>query len=75
MIAEMPGHLHRPNKIRSIFASKACRKSVMFGQALAEPKMQEIIQNMGEMEAPWNCPHGRPTIRHLCTIHIPPSSP
>uniref|UniRef100_A0A915MDG0 Uncharacterized protein n=2 Tax=Meloidogyne TaxID=189290 RepID=A0A915MDG0_MELJA len=29
MIAEMPGQLHRPRKVRSIFASKACRKSVI----------------------------------------------
>lgn len=20
---------------------------------------------MGEIEQPWNCPHGRPTMRHL----------
>lgn len=71
MIAEAPGQMHRPNKIRTIFASKACRKSVMFGASLPEAKMQEIIQNMGHLEQPWNCPHGRPTIRHLCTIHLP----
>jgi len=23
---------------------------------------------MGEMEKPWNCPHGRPTMRHLAGL-------
>nr|CAD2162682.1 unnamed protein product [Meloidogyne enterolobii] len=70
MIAEMPGQLHRPRKVRSIFASKACRKSVMFGHPLSEFKMKQIIENMGKIEQPWNCPHGRPTIRHLCTVNL-----
>uniref|UniRef100_A0A915DRA2 Uncharacterized protein n=1 Tax=Ditylenchus dipsaci TaxID=166011 RepID=A0A915DRA2_9BILA len=25
---------------------------------------------MGTMDSPWNCPHGRPTIRHLCSMNI-----
>ncbi|KAL7075153.1 hypothetical protein ACQ4LE_005898 [Meloidogyne hapla] len=70
MVAEMPGQLHRPRKVRSIFASKACRRSVMFGHPLSEFKMKQIIENMGKIEQPWNCPHGRPTIRHLCTVHL-----
>jgi len=23
---------------------------------------------MGEIDKPWNCPHGRPTMRHLCEL-------
>lgn len=23
---------------------------------------------MGEIDKPWNCPHGRPTMRHLCGL-------
>lgn len=71
LVSEMPNQMHRPKKIRAIFASKACRKSVMFGEAIPEQKMQEIIMNMGRIDQPWNCPHGRPTIRHICTIYIP----
>lgn len=27
--------------------------------------MAKVVQNMGELDKPWNCPHGRPTMRHL----------
>ncbi|KAL3111319.1 hypothetical protein niasHT_013361 [Heterodera trifolii] len=68
MLSELPGIVHRPSKVRKIFASKACRHSVMFGKALTQREMETIIFNMGSMDQPWNCPHGRPTIRHFCTV-------
>lgn len=49
-------------------ASQACRMSVMFGDALPPRKMREIVANMSTMVQPWNCPHGRPTMRHLMTL-------
>lgn len=30
--------------------------------------MEKVVRHMGEMEKPWNCPHGRPTMRHLCGL-------
>lgn len=27
--------------------------------------MAKVVKNMGELDKPWNCPHGRPTMRHL----------
>jgi DNA mismatch repair protein PMS2 len=24
---------------------------------------------MGEIDQPWNCPHGRPTMRHLLSLN------
>lgn len=55
----------RPGKVRRMFAMRACRSSIMIGKALNEAKMREVVRHMGEMEKPWNCPHGRPTMRHL----------
>jgi DNA mismatch repair protein PMS2 len=26
------------------------------------------VKCMAEMEHPWNCPHGRPTMRHLMSL-------
>ncbi|CAD5207435.1 unnamed protein product [Bursaphelenchus okinawaensis] len=63
-----PSAMYRPVKLRKIFASKACRKSVMFGDKLSMEQMVTIVRHMGTMEQPWNCPHGRPTIRHVCTL-------
>lgn len=67
MIAEMPGTLHRPKKVRKIFVSKACRYSAMFGKTLTRRDMEtvigaliklifcilQIIRHMGTMDQPW----------------------
>lgn len=58
----------RCSKARSMFASRACRKSVMIGTALNKARMGSILANMGTIEQPWNCPHGRPTMRHLACL-------
>nr|WJN24951.1 mismatch repair protein [Moesziomyces parantarcticus] len=58
----------RCSKARSMFASRACRKSVMIGTALNKARMGAILVNMGTIEQPWNCPHGRPTMRHLSCL-------
>ncbi|KAF9881394.1 putative DNA mismatch repair protein MutL [Colletotrichum karsti] len=55
----------RPSKVRSMFAMRACRSSVMIGKALAHRQMEKLVRHMGELDKPWNCPHGRPTMRHL----------
>lgn len=30
--------------------------------------MEGVVRHMGEIERPWNCPHGRPTMRHLAGL-------
>ncbi|CAO1637633.1 unnamed protein product [Sympodiomycopsis kandeliae] len=56
------------SKARMMFASRACRKSVMIGTALNTRQMKMIVNHMGEIDQPWNCPHGRPTMRHLSCL-------
>lgn len=56
-------------KILSMFASRACRSSVMIGTSLTTNEMRKIVDNLKDIEQPWNCPHGRPTMRHLA--HLP----
>lgn len=58
----------RPKKVRDVFASRACRGSVMVGTALKEKEMDRIVRNLAGLDKPWNCPHGRPTMRHLMEI-------
>lgn len=52
-------------KIMAMFASRACRSAVMIGTALNRKEMLSIVNQMVSVEQPWNCPHGRPTMRHL----------
>lgn len=60
--------LPRPSKVRKMFAMRACRSSVMVGKDLTPKQMQKLVRHMGELDKPWNCPHGRPTMRHLSSL-------
>ncbi|GAA5999464.1 ATP-binding mismatch repair protein [Rhodotorula paludigena] len=62
------GEVVRPSKARRMFASRACRKSVMIGKALNAKQMTTILRHMGGMDQPWACPHGRPTMRWLASL-------
>ncbi|KAI0300705.1 hypothetical protein B0F90DRAFT_1722574 [Multifurca ochricompacta] len=62
------GTLVRSSKTRTMFAMRACRKSTMIGEPLNARQMTTIIRHMGTMDQPWNCPHGRPTMRHLSDV-------
>lgn len=55
-------------KLMSTFASKACRTAVMIGTGLERKKMETIVRQLAEIDQPWNCPHGRPTLRHLVDL-------
>jgi DNA mismatch repair protein PMS2 len=58
------------SRLQRFFASKACRSAVMIGDALTKKQMQEIVRKMGQLDQPWNCPHGRPTMRILHKLEI-----
>nr|ATL75354.1 DNA mismatch repair protein PMS2 [Diachasma muliebre] len=60
----------RPSRVRSMLASRACRGAVMIGKALNTSEMRRLITQMGMIKNPWNCPHGRPTIRHLLSLKL-----
>lgn len=54
MLEDAPANtMCRPSRVRAMFASRACRKSVMIGSALSLRQMQQIVAHMGEMEHPW----------------------
>ena len=73
LLAESPSsssseNVPRPTKVRRMFAMRACRSSVMIGKTLTLKQMCALVRKMGEIDKPWNCPHGRPTMRHLCGL-------
>ena len=74
MLSDSPGVMCRPSRVRKMFASRACRMSIMVGTALNHAQMKKILCHMGEIEHPWNCPHGRPTMRHLVNLGMLPSA-
>ena len=46
-------------------ATKACRKAIMVGDVLQKKEMIEVVRELAQLESPWNCPHGRPTLISL----------
>ena len=71
LLSEAPSgssEIPRPKKVQSMLAMRACRSSIMVGKTLTSKHMQKVVRHMGDMEKPWNCPHGRPTMRHLAGL-------
>ncbi|KAK9450675.1 uncharacterized protein V1518DRAFT_411410 [Limtongia smithiae] len=68
VVNEAPGVFVRCSKIRQLLAMRACRSSVMIGTALHREKMRSIVDGLGTLDKPWNCPHGRPTMRHIADL-------
>lgn len=76
MLGERPGEPCRPSRVGAMLAMRACRSSVMIGMALTHAAMLNIVTRMADMTAPWSCPHGRPTMRHLfdrSRLPVPPA--
>lgn len=42
VLSEFPGIMYRPVKLRRLFASRACRKSIMIGTALNTSQMEKV---------------------------------
>ncbi|OEL37104.1 DNA mismatch repair protein PMS1 [Dichanthelium oligosanthes] len=57
-----------PSRVRAMLASRACRMSTMIGDPLTKAEMRKILKNLTGLRSPWNCPHGRPTMRHLVDL-------
>lgn len=43
----------RPSRVRAMFASRACRSSVMIGTSLSKTDMRRLVDHMGTIEHPW----------------------
>lgn len=58
----------RPSKVLAMLAMRACRSSIMIGQHLDRRQMEGVLNSLADLDCPWNCAHGRPTMRHLCVL-------
>lgn len=69
LIREDPGNKNlKCSKSRAMFAMRACRSSIMVGQPLTKATMKKVIHRLAFLDKPWNCPHGRPTLRHVMSV-------
>lgn len=60
--------LPRPPRVRAMLAMRACRSSIMVGRTLTKSEMRRVVRALAGLQSPWNCPHGRPTMRHLAVL-------
>jgi len=55
-------------KAIAMFASRACRGSIMIGTALSHKEQVNILKKLDKTDIPWNCAHGRPTMSHIRSL-------
>ena len=58
----------RPAAVRAMLAMRACRSSIMVGRPLDRGAASRVVCALASLDSPWNCPHGRPTMRHLAVL-------
>lgn len=69
LIGERPGDKSVTcTKVRAMLAMRACRTSIMIGDTLKFDTMDTVVKHLATLDKPWNCPHGRPTLRHLTSV-------
>ena len=51
-----------PEIIQEKIASMACKAAVKGNQSINHAEMKELLDQLFELENPYHCPHGRPTI-------------
>ena len=54
--------LQKTKKFMTMCASMACRQAIKVRSTLGKVQMKEEVSNLGILNSPWNCPHGRPTL-------------
>ena len=64
-LRENPASSARPRRLYGMLANMACRSAIMIGTDLTPREMTRIVRALAELENPWCCPHGRPTMRHV----------
>jgi len=55
-------------KAIAMFASRACRSSIMIGTVLSHKEQSNILKKLDQCQFPWNCAHGRPTMSHIRSL-------
>jgi len=63
------GHEKKPSNLQGrkemILHYMACRSAIKFGQRLSIDEMDSLLKQLDEIDRPYTCPHGRPTMIKL----------
>lgn len=59
-----------PNVIMERVASMSCKAAIKGNQQISRAEMEELVDALLELENPYNCPHGRPTIISMSKYEI-----
>ena len=59
-----------PQIIREKIASMACKAAVKGNNSLSLEEADTLIEQLLELENPYNCPHGRPTIISMSKYEV-----
>lgn len=60
----------KPECVKRILASQACRYAIMFGDKLTDASAQRLISNLSKCDFAFICAHGRPSVVALCNIPL-----
>ena len=62
-------HEKKPSNLQGrkemILHYMACRSAIKFGQKLSIDEMDSLLKQLDEIDRPYTCPHGRPTMIKL----------
>lgn len=77
ILLEMLGDLSRevrsnstPEVILDKLASMSCKAAIKGNQRISFQEMESLMKELMELENPYNCPHGRPTIISMSKYEI-----
>ena len=59
-----------PNLIMEKVASMSCKAAIKGNQHISTAEMEELLDELLQLENPYNCPHGRPTIISMSKYEI-----
>lgn len=62
------GEQVKPECVKRILASQACRYAIMFGDKLTDQQCQQLISNLSKCDMAFICAHGRPSVIPLLDL-------
>jgi DNA mismatch repair protein MutL len=69
-LLEEQGTVKGDQMVERLLALMACHGAIRAGQRLSKEEMVSLVEHLGEVEVPTNCPHGRPVFKRLSFYEI-----